>query len=38
MGVAAVVIAYRNQKDALVNEVLIFDGEAISGAGVRSRN
>jgi ketosteroid isomerase-like protein len=47
-GLTAVVITYRNQKDVLVNEVLIFDGdlvreghgtysgEAISGAGVRS--
>lgn len=28
-GVAAIVITYRNQKDVLVNEVLIFDGDRV---------
>lgn len=28
-GVSAIVITYRNQKDVLVNEVLIFDGERV---------
>nr|WP_238992466.1 hypothetical protein [Jiangella ureilytica] len=49
-GVTAVVITDRNQKDVLVNEVLIFDGDLVredhgtypgettSGPGVRSRN
>jgi ketosteroid isomerase-like protein len=28
-GITSIVIAYRNQKDVLVNEVLIFDGDRV---------